>query len=307
MKLSIVTTLYQSAPYVKEFCQRAGSAAEKIAGEDFEIILVNDGSTDNSLEIAVHIANSNHKLIVVDLSRNFGHHKALLSGLQHSQGEIVFLIDSDLEEEPEWLLAFYEKMKQQRNDSVFGVQINRKGGQFEKWSGHLYYKIISSFFGINLPANVVTARLMTRQFVDELLRHEEREMFLGGLYSIIGFDQAPLRVKKYSTSETTYSIRRKLSLTVNSITAFSNVPLKIVCYCGLMISTVSVGYVAYLIIRWYFFASAPSGWTSVIASIWLLGGLIISFLGVMGIYLSKIFIEVKRRPNTIVRRIYGRF
>lgn len=306
MKLSVVATLYQSAPYIEAFCERAGEAARKLVGEDFEIILVNDGSPDDSLKVAVDLTKTFLQLVVVDLSRNFGHHKAMMAGLHHACGEQIFLLDSDLEEEPEWLLAFHEKMIRDVCDVVYGVQVKRKGGWFERWSGRLYYKVLCALVGIDLPESVVTARLMTRRFVDALLQHDEREMFLGGLFSLAGFGQVPMIVKKHSTSETTYTFKRKMVLLINTVTSFSNVPLMMIFYFGLLISLVAGGYVAYITINWIFFAAPPSGWTSVIASIWLLGGMMISFLGVIGIYLSKVFIETKRRPYTIVRRIYGR-
>jgi putative glycosyltransferase len=127
MKLSIVATLYQSAPYVVEFVQRAEAAAKALVGDEYESVLVNDGSPDNSLELAVGLCELNSRLIVVDLSRNFGHHKAMMTGLAHAKGKLVFLIDSDLEEEPEWLEAFAKQMKQDRCDVVYGVQKRRKG------------------------------------------------------------------------------------------------------------------------------------------------------------------------------------
>jgi putative glycosyltransferase len=157
-----------------------------------------------------------------------------------------------------------------------------------------------------LPENVVTARLMTRRYVDALLTHDEREVFMAGLWHTTGFDQRPQTITKHSTSQTTYSFSRKLSLLVNSVTSFSNAPLIGIFYIGVAMSLLAGGYTLYLLSYWMFFAKPLSGWTSVMASIWLLGGLVISFIGVVGIYLSKIFSETKRRPYTIVRQIYGK-
>jgi len=134
MKLSIVATLYQSAPYITEFRQRASAAARQLVGEDFEIVLVNDGSPDNSLDLAVQLTQSDDHVVVVDLSRNFGHHKAMVAGLEQAQGERIFLIDTDLEEEPEWLLDFSSIMAAESADVVYGVQQTRKGNWFERWS-----------------------------------------------------------------------------------------------------------------------------------------------------------------------------
>jgi putative glycosyltransferase len=147
---------------------------------------------------------------------------------------------------------------------------------------------------------------MTRRYVDALLLHEEREVFMAGLWHITGFDQRPQIVKKHSTSETTYTLSGKMSVLVNSVTSFSNAPLVGIFYIGVLISLVAVFYINYLSIQWIFLAKPLSGWTSVMASIWLLGGMIISFIGVLGIYLSKIFSETKQRPYTIVRQIYAK-
>lgn len=303
--VSIVATLYRSAPYVAEFVARACAAAQQLAGDNFEIVLVNDGSPDDSLELAIALTASVPQLRVVDLSRNFGHHKAMMTGLQQSRGALVYLLDSDLEEQPEWLVAFHAQLQQDQADVVYGVQRARKGGAFERISGALFYRVHRALSGVCIPQNVVTARLMTRRYVDALVQHNEREVFMAGLWLITGFKQVPQTVDKLSTSETTYSLRRKMSVLVNSITSFSNAPLIGIFYIGLIISILAGIYTLYLVCNWLFASRAPGGWTSLIASVWLLGGLIISFIGVVGIYLAKIFSETKRRPYTIIRSVHG--
>ena len=305
-KLSVVATLYHSAPHVEEFCRRAESAARQLAGEDYEIILVNDGSPDRSLELAVRLSEENPHLAVVDLSRNFGHHKAMMTGLAHADAERVFLIDSDLEEEPEWLPGFSRQMDAEHCDAVYGVQQKRRGGAFERWSGNWFYRVLRVLTGLPLRSNTVTARLMTRRYVEALLQHTEREVFILGLWHITGFDQRAQYVNKHVSSKSTYSLGRRMSLIVNSVTSFSNAPLIAMFYIGVTMSMIAAGYTAYVIIQWLFDNQPLVGWTSVMASIWLLGGLIMSFIGVVGIYLSKIFSETKRRPLTIVRQVYRR-
>jgi putative glycosyltransferase len=304
MKLSIVATLYQSSPYISEFVARCDSVAREFAGDDFEILLVNDGSPDDSLDRAIAEAKKSSRICIVDLSRNFGHHKAIMTGLAHAAGDHVFLIDSDLEEYPEWLMPFVRQMELVRCDVVYGVQEQRKGGLVERVTGQWFYSIFRRLTGLDLPENVVTARLMTRRYVDALVAHDEREVFLAGLWHITGFAQHPYIVRKESTSETTYTFRRKLALLVNSVTSFSNVPLMSIFYFGGIIFLSSLTFTAWLLFQWAFLARPLQGWTSVIASIWLLGGLVISMIGVIGIYLSKIFSETKRRPYTIVRQIH---
>ena len=306
MKLSVVATLYKSAPYVKEFYERSSATARKLVGDDYEIILVNDGSPDNSLELAVSLTKCDTRLTIIDLSRNFGHHKAMMTGLAHSKGDRVFLIDSDLEEEPEFLLPFAVEMDAEAADVIYGVQERRKGGWFERVSGECFYFVFNGLTGLNLPKNVVTARLMERSYVDALLLHREREIFMAGLWHTTGFIQRPFPMKKHSTSETTYTLRRKIYQLLNSITSFSNAPLVFIFNTGIIISLSSFLYIVYLVLMWLSSSKPLTGWTSVMASIWLIGGLTISFIGVIGIYLSKIFLEVKQRPYTLIRRIYGR-
>jgi len=306
MKLSIVATLFQSASHIKEFHERTSETAIQLVGDDYEIVLVNDGSPDNSLDLAVRLTEQDPHVIVVDLSRNFGHHKAMMTGLAHAKGELVFLIDSDLEEEPEWLESFARQMNQERCDVVYGVQERRKGNWFERWSGKWFYRFFKALTGLALPENVVTSRLMARRYVEALLCHQEREVFMAGLWHITGFDQRPQVIKKHNTSETTYTFRKKMSLLVNSVTSFSNAPLVSIFYIGVAISLFALAYIAYLVTHWLFLEKPMSGWTSVMASIWLLGGMVISFIGIVGIYLSKIFSETKQRPYTIVRQIYAK-
>lgn len=303
--LSIVATMYRSEAFIEEFCERASRAAAAIT-PDFEIVLVNDGSPDASLDRAKIIADHNPSVIVVDLSRNFGHHKAIMTGLDYARGERIFLIDSDLEEDPAWLAQFDKVMHDTGSDMVYGVQAKRKGGAFERWSGDAFYTLFNFGSGLDLPRNLVTARLMSRRYVEALLLHREREVFLAGLLHITGFAQTPVEVLKLSLSPTSYTLWRKLGLMVNSITAFSNAPLVFIFHFGVTISLLALGYIIWLVVIRVLFSAVQSGWTSLIASVWLVGGLNILFLGVIGIYLSKIYSEAKQRPYTIVRAVYGR-
>jgi putative glycosyltransferase len=306
MKLSIVATLYQSAPYLPEFYRRASAAAKQLVDEDYEIVLVNDGSPDNSLELSVALTEKDEHIVVVDLSRNFGHHRAMMAGLEQSAGERIFLIDSDLEEEPEWLLDFSEIMNKECADVVYGRQQTRKGGWFERWSGEVFYTLYNWLADIDHPRNIVTARLMTRRYVNALLQYREREMVISCLWVITGFKQCEKIVRKHMSSGTTYSLSNKIKHATNAITSFSEVPLRIIFYVGALIFIGAMSYAGFLMFNRIFRSHPLDGWTSVMVSIWVLGGLVISFMGIIGIYLSKIFIETKRRPYIIVRSVYGR-
>lgn len=303
MKLSIVTTMYRSAPYIEEFCRRAVNAAKSLVGDDYEVVLVNDGSPDNCFDMAEHIVAANPNVTLVDLSRNFGHHKAMMTGLKYARGDQVFLIDCDLEEEPEWLIKFAGILKESGADVVYGVQAKRRGDWFERITGNLFYSLFRVFSNFEIPRNAVTARLMRRRYVDALLQYRESELNIFGLFVLAGFDQRSETVAKHSSSPTTYSLARKFSLFVNSLTSFSSLPLVFTFYSGLVISLSALMYIAFLLFKFFADSSVPSGYTSLIISIWLFSGLIIFFIGVQGIYIAKVFSEVKARPFSIVREV----
>lgn len=305
MLLSIVTTVYYSAPYLKEFYERITNSV-KIITDDYELIFVNDGSPDNSSDILLELFEKDKKTKIIDLSRNFGHHKAMMTGLAHAKGDLVFLIDCDLEEEPELLGKFYVEIKSSDADVVYGVQQTRKGAFFERITGNLFYKLFNLFSNYPVPPNLITTRLMSKRYVASLVEHKDREIFLAGLWAITGFKQVPFVAKKHYKCNSAYNLKRKFSVFVNSITSFSNKPLVFIFYLGCAISLLSSIAALYLIVRRIFFGVFLAGWPSLIVSVWLLGGLIIFCLGIIGIYVSKIFMETKQRPYTVIRKIYER-
>jgi len=303
MELSIVTTMYYSASYVEEFYRRIGAEAEKITN-NYEIIFVNDGSPDNSLEIAISLHEKDRRVKIVDLSRNFGHHTAMITGLAATTGSYVFLIDCDLEEEPELLSKFYKEMLQSQADVVYGLQQKRKGKLFERISGGIFWKMFELLASYPVPKNQLVARLMSRRYVSSLLEYGEREVFLPGIWAMTGFKQIPLTVKKLSKGSSSYTFRKKIAQFVDAITSFSTTPLVYIFYLGALIILVSSISALWLIIRRIFFSIYLAGWPSLIVSIWLLGGLTIFCIGLIGIYLSRVFIEAKQRPRAIIRKIY---
>ncbi len=304
--LSIVTTMYRSSPHLGEFHRRMKAAAEASCKGEWEMIFVNDGSPDDSLKTALALMESDPRVRIVDLSRNFGHHKAMMAGLEHARGKRIFLIDCDLEEDPALLAGFSKVLDDTGADVAFGVQKSRKGGLFEKASGFAYYSFLRLLADVSLPRNVCTVRLMTRRYVDALLLHKEREVNIAGLWQITGFDQRAVPIEKLRGKGTTYNIVRKASVFVKSVVSFSDRPLVGIFLLGMTVTAASLGYIVFLLVRRLCFGIHVDGWTTIVVSIWLLGGLILFSLGVIGIYLSKVFIESKQRPNAIVRQLYGR-
>lgn len=305
MRLSIVSTLYRSARHLEEFHARVSAAAARFT-PDYEIVLVNDGSPDDSLDVALKVFEQDGHVRIIDLARNFGHHKAMMTGLAEARGDLVFLIDSDLEEPPELLIEFAQALQDGQADVVYGVQDQRRGGLLERVSGWVFFKVFNLLSEQRIPENLVTVRLMTRRYVSALVAHRERKMMIAGLWALTGFTQIARTVARGAKGQTSYSFSRKVSLLVDSITSFSDRPLVLIFYLGLAIGGTASLAAVYLVVRRLFFGVALPGWPSLIVSIWMLGGLMLICLGIIGIYLSKIFIETKQRPYTIVRQTYER-
>lgn len=305
MDISVVATMYRSEPYLREFHGRVSRATAAL-GKEVEIVLVNDGSPDGALDLALKLLGEDPRVKVVDLSRNFGHHRAMMTGLRHAKGDLVFLLDCDLEEPPELLSEFLAEMVRSGADLVYGVQRSRKGGPFERVSGGLFYLLFNLLSATPIPPNAVTARLMTRRYVDAFLLHGEYHAFLDGLWEITGFERRPFPMDKGSKGSTTYSLFRRFSMAVDAVTSFSSRPLVLVFYLGLGIFLAAGAAAVYLVFRYFRYGDLEMGWPSVIVSIWLLGGLTLFCLGLIGIYLSKVFIETKQRPGAIVRAVHER-
>lgn len=293
-----------SEPYIQEFYRRVRAAADKIT-HDVEIIFVDDGSPDGSLREAVSLLAEDPDVRVIELSRNFGHHRAMMTGLAHATGDLVFLIDSDLEEDPAVLEPFYQEMVSIGADVVYGRQAGRAGPWWKNLGPKLHYRTSALLCDPPIPENLATVRLMTSDYVRSLVQHQERELSIAGLWAITGFKQVPMVVTKSLKAATTYTFAHKVATLVNNVTSFSNKPLVFIFYLGALIFMISSLAAGYLIINGIFLRTMAVGWPSVMVSIWLLGGLTIFCLGLIGIYISKIFTETKQRPYAIIRKFYG--
>ncbi|PKQ67222.1 glycosyltransferase family 2 protein [Raineya orbicola] len=304
MKISVLTTLYYSENYIQEFYNRTLACLQKIQCS-YEFVFVDDGSPDRSLEKAIAIAQKDSNVKVIELSRNFGHHPALLTALQNATGDWIFLIDSDLEEAPELLLTYWQNLEQNSDfDVIYGVQEKRKGNWFEKVSGKVYYKLFGLISNINYPADTLTARLMSRKYVQALLQFPEREMDLWCIFQMAGFRQKAIIVNKGFKGKSTYTLKRKLQIALNTITSVSHRPLYFVFYLGLLITLFALGYITWIIYQYFAYDEKIEGWTSLAVSIWAIGGLVVFSIGIVGIYLAKIFLEIKQRPRSIIRNVY---
>ncbi|EED32002.1 hypothetical protein NOR53_3064 [gamma proteobacterium NOR5-3] len=305
MQLSIVTTLYNSAAYIDEFYRQIISQAETLCA-DFELIFVDDGSPDDSLAVAVALTQHDGRVKVIELSRNHGHHRAMMIGLEHACGDLVFLIDVDLEEKPKNLSLFWKRLHQQDTiDVVYGTQPEKKTPFFRKTLSKSFYTVFNGLSPIKISDRALVSRLMTRNYVQSLLQYREREIFLPALWEDAGYRQVSVEVDKEFNGNSSYTLTKRIKLSIDAITSFSSTPLSLIFYLGTGMSSIAGLVVIYLAFRHFFLDQSATGWASTIASIYLTGGLIIFSLGIIGVYLSRIFLEVKQRPYSIVRKIHG--
>lgn len=303
--ISIVTTMYRSRGFLERFLAECLQALAEAQCDRFEIMLVNDGSPDDSLAYAMERRADIPQLVVVDLSRNFGHHNAMLAGINAARGDLVFLIDCDLEVSPLTLAAFKTKLEQTGSDLVFGYQEARKGGWIEKHSGSLFYKAFNFLSDVKIPENTATERIMTRRYVDAFLQLGDRNLFLAGMMSWTGFQQLGLPLqKKQREGKSTYTFLRRIGLMVNAVSSFSAQPLVWMFNVGLTITSLSFLYVFYLVVRKVMFDDALLGFTSMVALTTLSLGIMTTGLGLIGIYLGKIFTQVQDRPAFIVKDVH---
>jgi len=304
-KISIVATMYRSRRFLERFLAECLEALAALRCSDFEILLVNDGSPDDSLDYAISRRQDIAQLVVVDLSRNFGHHYAMQAGLRHARGDLVFLIDCDLEVSPLLLPAFKAKLDQSGSDMIYGYQEARKGGVFERASGGFFYTAFNLLSEIKIPENIATERIMTRRYVDALLQLGDRNLFLGGMMSWTGFQQLGLPLqKKQREGKSSYTLLRRINLMVNAVSSFSAQPLVWLFNIGLTVTTFSFLYVLYLLVRKILFDDALLGFTSVMALTTLSLGIMTTGMGIIGIYLGKVFTQVQNRPTYIVKDIH---
>ena len=286
MKISVVTTIFHSTDFINEFYNKMSNIAKNVSNDDYELIFVNDGSIEKDLEIISNLSNSDKNLTIIDLSRNFGHYQALMT------------------EDPEWLKLFFNEINNHNNiDIVIGQQSRRKGSFLERITGYIYYFFIVKFIEKSIIQNHTTACLMTRRYANSLLEFKENDLTLTVLFFLNGFKQKILQVTKKTHSPTTYPFYKKLGVLLKNITSLSGKPLVFIFVAGLTISAISFFIFTYIIFQKIYFGVAISGWASLLASIWFLGGIIILFLGIIGIYIHKVFIETKKRPNAIIRNV----
>lgn len=297
--LSVVAPLYNEEGNVAELVRRLSGVVRDIPGlDDYELVLVNDGSSDRTLALLRESARTDPHLVVVDLSRNFGHQLAATAGLDVALGDAVVLIDADLQDPPELIPQMVQRWRD-GYDVVYAVRRIRKGeSAFKLFTARLFYRVTRRLTKVDIPVDTGDFRLMSRRVVDALKAIRERHRFIRGLVSWIGYPQTAVQYDRdvRHSGSTKYPLSKMLRFAIDGITSFSDVPLRFASYLGFVVSAVAfVVAVAEILIRIFTGYNLP-GYTSLIFAILFLGGVQLIGIGILGEYLGRIYDEIKGRP-----------
>jgi polyisoprenyl-phosphate glycosyltransferase len=307
--LSIVVPLFNEEDNVAPLLERIVGIVERLEGKpSYEIVLVNDGSSDSTLERLRAEALRRPDLVIVNLSRNFGHQLAASAGLDIAAGDAVVLMDGDLQDPPELIEAFVDRWRA-GYDVVYAVRRTRKGeSPFKLFTARLFYRTIKRLTKVSIPVDTGDFRLMSRRVVEALKRSPERHRFLRGMVSWVGYNQIGVeydRDERHSGT-TKYPLPKMLRFAIDGITSFSDVPLRFASYLGFISSAVAFVY-ALVVIAYKLFSLHPPGytpgWASTIVAVLFLGGVQLISLGILGEYIGRIYDEVKGRPLYLISDI----
>ena len=305
--LSIVVPCFNEQDCLSALHERLSAAARQAVGEDYEIVLVNDGSRDASWEMMRNMAAEDSHVTAVNLSRNHGHQLALTAGLDLCRGEIILIIDADLQDPPEALSGMIEVMRTEDADVVYGVRRSRSGETaFKRATAHGFYRLLSRATDVDIPVDTGDFRLMSRRALDALLAMPEQARFIRGMVAWIGFKQAPFVYDRHErfAGETKYPFKRMLRFALDALTGFSSAPLKLASHVGLWLSVGSVILILYIAYAWTAGRNIP-GWTSLMLIVVIIGAVQMFVLALMGEYIGRLYNESKRRPLYIVQEVAG--
>lgn len=301
-KISLVVPCYNEQEVIKLFYDEVQKIKKDFKNVSFEIIFVNDGSKDRTLELMRELS-KNDDVRYVSFSRNFGKEAAMYAGLEASTGDYVAIMDADLQDPPALLKEMYEILESKEYDSVATRRVTRKGEPvIRSFFARLYYKIINKISKTEIVDGARDFRLMTRQMVDSVLSLKEYNRFSKGIFSWVGYRTKWLEYENVerAAGETKWSFWKLFLYSLESIVAFSTVPLSIASVMGILFCFVAFIIIIFIIVRTLMFGDPTSGWPSMVCIMFFIGGVQLLCLGIMGQYLSKTYLEVKKRPIYIV-------
>lgn len=300
-ELSIVIPVYNEEGNLPGLYIRLINVLENELKTTHEIIFIDDGSKDNSWNIIKDLHKKNANVKGIKFSRNFGHHIAITAGMDYAKGDSVILMDADLQDQPEEIPKLYHKYKE-GFDVVFGIRKERQHSFLKRTNSKVFIWLMNKIVNSDVPINSNVFRIMNRKVVDTINQFRERERFITGLISFVGFKQIGVEVEhgeRYS-GKTKYTFTKLLKLAFNTLSSFSYKPLQIASIFGAIISFISFIFIIYLVIRKLFFNIGVMGWTSTIVIILFIGGIQMLFLGMLGEYIGRIYAESQKRPLYII-------
>lgn len=305
--LSIVVPCFNEQECLAELYSRLSGAARVSAGDDYELVLINDGSRDETWPMMRQMAERDSRVVAINLSRNHGHQLALTAGLDLCRGEKIMIIDADLQDPPELLRDMLAAMEREDADVVYGVRRARAGEtRFKRATAAAFYRLLARATEVDIPVDAGDFRLMSRRSLDALLAMPEQARFVRGMVAWIGFKQVPLLYdrKERFAGTTKYPLGKMIRFALDALTGFSSAPLKLASHAGLWLAAGSLLIVLYILYAWMIGRSIP-GWTSLMLVVVVLGAVQMFVLGLHGEYIGRLYNEAKRRPLYIIQEIAG--
>lgn len=302
--LSVIVPVFNESAVIPTFYERASRAFGAIAGFDYELVFVDDGSRDDSYQQLAALASRDPHVRVIKFSRNFGHQIAITAGVDHARGDCVVVIDADLQDPPEVVSRMVDQWRA-GFDVVYGVRETREGESTMKLAtAALFYRLLTRLTNIQIPTDVGDFRLMSRRAVTELSRLREKDRFVRGLVSWIGFKQTGVLYNrdKREAGETKYPYRKMIKFALDGITSFSTVPLRLATWMGYTSALLAVLYLVYVLIM-RFLGFTIEGWATIMVAMLFLGSVQLICLGILGEYMGRVFNEVKPRPMYVVEEL----
>ncbi|QWU16868.1 dolichol-phosphate mannosyltransferase [Paenibacillus sophorae] len=305
-RYSVIVPMYNEEEVISHTYKRLKEVMDR-SGDAYELIFVNDGSRDRSADMIREIADRDGHVKLIDFSRNFGHQVAITAGMDYARGEAVVVIDADLQDPPEVILELIAKWKQ-GYEVVYAKRLKRHGETlFKKITAKLFYRLLSSMTSVDIPTDTGDFRLIDRKVCNVLRELKEKNRYVRGLVSWVGFRQTMVeyvREERFA-GETKYPLKKMIRFALDGITSFSHKPLKIASYLGFLLSFSSFVFLFFVLMQKWFTSRTVPGWASIVGVNLLFNGIVLMILGVIGEYIGRIYDESKDRPLYIVREAVG--
>src|SRR4030081_3135332 len=308
MFLSIVVPCCNEEEGLREFHRQMSVTARAVFGEKFELILVDDGSTDNTWKVINQLSELDRNVVAVRLSRNHGHQLALTAGLSTVRGDLVLVIDADLQDPPELLGPMYELMLREEADVIYGLRRSRAGeSKFKKRSAEAFYRLLANLTRVNIPADTGDFRLMSRRISDQVVQMPEHDRFIRGMVAWLGFKQVAYEYDRNPrfAGTTKYPLTKMIGFAADALISFSMVPLRIATYIGALLTTVLTFVGIAAVISWILSGPVP-GWTSLTLLVVMISSVQLLVLGLIGEYVGRTYIQSKNRPLFVISHIHRR-